>query len=256
MSMAIADLPALAFAFVLVLARIGAAVMLLPGVGETEVPPTARAGFALTLCLLLLPILQPALPAEPNSIAGLGALIGGELLIGAWIGWLARLATWALGMAGQITAFMLGLSSVLLPDPMLGAQSTALERLFNLAAIVAFLGAGLFELSLRALLGSYALLPPGAPVPLEDGIGSILGAVADSFALALRLAAPFVLLATVWQVALGLLSRLVQRLQVYFVAMPGQILGGFLALGLLVPALLAAWRDAAEQSLARLPGLP
>ena len=41
--LALAELPALAFAFVLVLSRVGAAVMLLPGMGETEVPPIARA---------------------------------------------------------------------------------------------------------------------------------------------------------------------------------------------------------------------
>lgn len=254
--MAIADLPALAFAFILVLTRIGAAVMLLPGMGEAEVPPTVRAGLALALSLLLLPVLQPKLPPEPATVAGLAALVGGELLIGAWIGWLARLVTWALGMAGQIMAFMLGLSSVLLPDAALGGQSTALERLFNFSAVLVLLGTGLFELPLRALLGSYTLLAPGGPIPMEDGVTGIIAAVADSFALALRLAAPCVLLGTVWQIALGLLSRLVQRLQVYFVAMPGQILGGFLALGLLAPALLAAWRDAAEQALARLPGLP
>lgn len=251
----LAQLPALAFAFVLVFSRVGAAVMLLPGMGEMEVPPMVRAGLALALTVLLLPIVQPKLPAEPAGAAALAVLVGGELLVGGWIGWLARLATWACGMAGQVVSFMLGLSNVLVPDATLGGQSTALERLFNMAAVLVLLGTGLHAVLLRALAGSYAVLAPGGGLPVGDGLESVVAALADSFALAARLAAPFILLGTAWQVALGLLARLVPRLQVYFIAMPGQILGGFLLLGLLAGAMLAAWRDGAEQALARLPGL-
>lgn len=251
----LAELPALAFAFVLVLSRVSAAVMLLPGVGETEVPPTVRAGLALAVTVLLLPVVQPRLPAEPETVAGLTLLIAGELLVGGWIGWLARLATWACGMAGQVISFMLGLSSVLMPDATLGGQSTALERLFNMAAVLVLLASGLHAVPLRALAGSYVVLVPGGGLPVGDGLESVVAALAESFALAARLAAPFILLGTAWQVALGLLARLVPRLQVYFIAMPGQILGGFLMLAVLSGAMLAAWRDGAEQALARLPGL-
>jgi flagellar biosynthesis protein FliR len=45
----------LALAFALALARIGGVVMLLPGVGETVVPATLQAGFAVALTLLLMP---------------------------------------------------------------------------------------------------------------------------------------------------------------------------------------------------------
>lgn len=252
----LAELPGLAFAFVLLLARLGGAAMLLPGMAESEVPMMARAGLALALTLLLLPLLAPALPREPQGAIALAVLLAGEILIGAWLGWLARLVAWAAGMAGQFIAFLLGLSSILLPDPSLGGQSSALERLFNLSAVLILLGTGLYALPLQALKGSYDLLPPGNPVPLAEGMPGIVGAMADSFALALRLAAPFVLLGTLYQFALGLLSRLVPRLQVYFIAMPGQILGGFLLLALLAAPMLAVWRDAAEQTLGSLPGLP
>ena len=57
------ELPALAFGAVLVAARVGGAVMLLPGLGEPEVPPTVRLSLLLALVALLLPALAPALPA-------------------------------------------------------------------------------------------------------------------------------------------------------------------------------------------------
>jgi len=260
MPVILADLPRHAFGLVLVLARVGGVIMLLPGIGENEVPPAIRAGLALALSLLLLPIVLPVLPREPDSFAVLAGMVAAEAFAGTLLGWLARLTVLALGMAGQVAAYMLGLSSVLVPDPALGGQSTALERLCILAGIVAMLGTGLHALPLRALVASYHLLAPGAAPSVEFGVGegvdAFVAALADAFALALRLAAPFVLLGTVFQMALGLLSRLVPRLQIYFVAMPGQILGGFLLFALLASPILGAWHDAAEAVLARLPGLP
>jgi flagellar biosynthesis protein FliR len=88
-----------------------------------------------------------------------------------------------------------------------------------------------------------------------DATETAVGAAADSFALAIRLASPFLLASIVWHVATGLLARLVPRLQVYFVAMPGQILGGIVLLAAVATALLTAWQAAVRSGFAGLPGL-
>jgi flagellar biosynthetic protein FliR len=178
-----------------------------------------------------------------------------ELLAGLGLGWLARLVVLALPMAGQIASYMLGLANVLQPDPVLGGQATALERLFATAATVLVFASGLYALPLMALAGSYRVIAPGTPALAGDGAEAVISAIAESFSLAMQLAAPFVLAGTLWQVALGLLARLVPRLQVYFVAMPGQLLGGFVLLGLLATMLLGTWQAAVREGFSRLPGL-
>ena len=210
-----AALPGWGFAFGLVLARVGAAVMLLPGLGEAELPSVVRAGLAVALTALLLPGIGPAVPVPPaDPLVGAG-MVAAELVTGLWLGWLARLLVQALPIAGQIVSYMLGLSNVLQPDPVLGAQSTALARLLGLAAPVLLLASGLYALPIAALAGSYRLIAPGALLPSGDASESVVQGVAQAFALALRLAAPFVLASIVWQIALALLARLVPRLQVY-----------------------------------------
>ncbi len=251
----LAELPTWAFAFVLVLARVGCACMLLPGIGEVELPATVRAGFALAFSLMLLPVLAPLLPPAPADVAGAVAMVAAEVAVGLWLGWLARLAMLALPMAGQVIAGMTGLANVLQPDAQLGPQSSSLARMFSLAAPVAIMAAGLHALPLAALEGSYRTLPPGLALPSGDVAQVVVAAVGASFALALRLAAPFVLAGIVWNVALGLLTRLVPQLQIYFAAMPGQILGGFLLLGLLAGAVLTAWLEEVRTVFAGLPGL-
>jgi flagellar biosynthetic protein FliR len=251
----LARLPVLAFQAVLLFARLGAAAMALPGLGEQEAPATVRLALGLALVPLLLPGLAPDLPAAPDSAAEAVRLLAVEVLIGLWLGGLARLVALALGMAGQAVALMLGLASVLTPDAQLGAQGTATARLFGLAGVAVLLGSGLYALPLRALAESYALLPPGAPWPADAAAEAFAAATGEALALALRLAAPFVLGAVLFNLALGLLARIAPQVQVHFMAMPGQILGGLALLALLMPAILAAWREAAEAGFAALPGL-
>lgn len=251
----LAALPGWAFAFALVLSRAGMAVMLLPGLGEAEPPPIVRAGLALAITVLLVPAVAPSVPAVPEIGAQGFAMVAAELLVGALLGWLARLPAMALSMGGAIISYMLGLSSVVQQDPALGGQSAALSRLFGLVAPVLILSAGLYALPLSALAGSYDLVPPGSLLPSGPLADSVAGAVAASFSLALRLSAPFLLAGLVFQVALGLLARLVPQLQVYTAALPGQILGGLVLLGVLASQLIGAWTDTLRTAWSSLPGL-
>ena len=251
---------ALAFAFMLVLCRTAAAIMLLPGLGESEPPAVLRAGLAGGVAVLLLPGLAARLPQEPESFLRLGSLVATELLAGGLLGWLARLLALSLPMAGQIVSLMTGLSSVLQPDATLGAQSAVIGKLFNLLAPVLVLSTGLYALPLSALAGSYAVFPAGGAI-LSGGAGAedltetAVRAAGASFALALRLASPFVLVSAVWQLSLGLLSRMVPQIQVYIVSLPGQVLGGLLMLALLGAPILHAWLGAMRDGYAGVPGV-
>lgn len=255
MNFDLATLPAWAFAFVLVLGRIGAALTLLPGLGEAAPPPMVHAGLALGITVLLLPGIAPLVPPMPSDIPTAAGMVAAEVITGLWLGWLARLLVLALPIAGQLIAFMLGVSNVLVTDPELSAQSSALEQLFSLAAPVAVLASGLYAVPLAALAGSYDLIKPGTLLPAGDGALVAVRAVAQCFALALKLASPFVLAAIVWHAAIGLLARMVPQVQVYFVALPGQILGGLLLLAALAGAIVTTWQGAVTIGFSRLPGL-
>lgn len=248
-------LPAWTFAFLLLVCRLGAAVMLLPGLGEQEVPAPVRIGITLALAALLWPPLAPRLPPPPDALPAALALVAGECAIGLWIGGLARIFALALPIAAQYLGYLLGLSNATLFDPSFGATGTALSRLVGLGGVLVLFATGLFMLPVAALAGSYAVLPPGGAFPAEAAAETVVIAVAASVALAFQLAGPFVLAAVVFQLALGLLSRLVPQMQVYFVALPLQLAGGLALLAALLAGLLAVWSAAMRSLLAGLPGL-
>ncbi len=250
----LATLPAWAFAFVLVMTRVGAAMTLLPGLGDAKPPTLVRVGIALGVTILVLPAIEPSVPKVPEAGVPAVLMIAAEAITGLWLGWLARLLVLALPIAGQFICYMLGVANVLQPDPELGGQATPIERLFDIAATVTILVSGLYALPLAALAGSYDLIPAGQLLPGADTALSAVRAAGGAFALALRLASPFLLVSIVWHVATGLLARLVPRMQIYFVVMPGQILGGIALLAMTSAALLTAWQNAVHAGFDLLPG--
>jgi flagellar biosynthetic protein FliR len=182
-------------------------------------------------------------------------MVAAELLAGAALGWLTRLPALALSMAGAVVSTMIGLSSVIQPDPALSGQSSALARLFGLAASVLVLSSGLYALPLSALAGSYQLVPPGQVMPSGPLAASVQAGASAALVLAVQLSAPFVLAGMLLQVGLGLLARLVPQLQLFSVSAPGQILGGLALLGALASPLLATWAGAVAAAWSQLPGL-
>jgi flagellar biosynthetic protein FliR len=243
-------------AFALVLARVGAAMTLLPGLGENAAPATMRIGLALSITILLLPEVQSLTPRVPEAGAEMALMVVGEVVTGLWFGWVARMIALALPIAAQIIAYLIGLSSVLQPDTELGPQSTALGKLLGLAAPMLILVSGLYVLPLRALDGLFALIPPGRMLLAGDSAQIVLQSAGTAFGLAVQLASPFVVADIVWHIAIGQIARVGGRMQIYFVAMPAQILGGLALLMLTGSAIILAWRDRAESVLGLLPGSP
>jgi flagellar biosynthetic protein FliR len=241
-------------AFALVLARVGAAMALLPGLGEAVAPAVVRIGLALSITILLLPQLQPMMPPVPAAGLSMGMMIAGEVITGLWFGWVTRMIVLALPVCAQFIGYLIGLSSVLQPDPELGAQSGALGKLFEMAAPVMLLVSGLYRLPLIALNGLFQLIPPGHMLPVADSTEIAIHAVGTGFSLALQLASPFVVIGIVWHLAMGLVGRIVSRMQIYFVSMPGQIMVGLGLLMMTASAIIFAWRDVAQGYFIALPG--
>ena len=79
-------LPGTAFSFILIFARVGTILMLIPALGETTIPARMRLTFALGLTLVMLPLVSSTLPVLPQSLVGLVVPLGHEIIIGLIIG--------------------------------------------------------------------------------------------------------------------------------------------------------------------------
>jgi flagellar biosynthetic protein FliR len=248
----IAFLPSLAAAFLLVFARIGTMVMLLPGLGERGVPVRARLAVALVLAAVLLPLHRSTYQIDLRSYGPVLTMLGQELFIGAVLGLTARLTISALQVAGSVIAQQLGLGFVTAVDPTQGQQSVLLGNFLTILGVTLVFAADLHHLVIGALNDSYTLFAPGDLPPIGDVAALTTRTVASAFRIGIQLSAPFIVFGLLFNVGLGVLSRLMPQMQVFFIGLPLSILLGFLIMLVVIGAMMGLFIGSVEDVLRQL----
>jgi flagellar biosynthetic protein FliR len=247
-------LPANVFAIFLVFARTGSMLMLLPGFGEFYVMQRFRLLLAVIIAFLLAPLLAPVLPPLPANAPDLVMLIGGEVVIGIFLGTVSRVLLSALDTAGTVVSLQLGLSAAQIFNP-LQAQPTAITSSFyGVFGVLLIFLTDLHHLLLRAMVESYDVFVPGALPPLGELSEAMVHCAGGAFRLGIEMAAPFIILGTMFFVTLGLIGRLVPQLQMLFVTQPLQIVGGLIAFAFVLASGMEWFLSAFAQQFAALTG--
>jgi flagellar biosynthetic protein FliR len=241
MHLDISFLPALGAAFVLVFARVGTMLMLLPGLGEATLSAQMRLSVALVLAAVLLPLHKNAYQVDLHAFAPTLTLFFQELLVGAVLGLTARLTISALEVAGSIIAQQLGLGFVTAIDPTQGQQGIIVGNFLTMVGITLVFATDMHYLVIAALNDSYTLFQPGE-VPLMGDVASLVTrTIASAFRVGVQLSAPFIAFGLLFNVGLGVLSRLMPQMQVFFVGVPLSIVVGLLILFLVLGAMMATF---------------
>jgi len=236
-------LPALAATFMLVFARIGAMVMLLPGLGETNIPVRIKLAIALLLTLIILPLHRAAYHVDMDTLAPLLVLMIHEILIGVVLGATARVTLGALQVAGSVIAQQMGLGFVTAVDPTQGQQGLLIGNFLTLLGLALLFATDSHHLVIAALDESYAVFSPGEMMPSGDVAALATRAFASAFRIGMQLSAPFLVFGLVFNIGLGVLARLMPQMQVYFVGVPLAILAGFLIFAFVISAMMGTFLD-------------
>lgn len=236
-------LPALAAAFMLVFARIGSMVMLLPGFGEANIPVRVRLAIALALTLIILPLHRNAYTVSMTSMAPLLVLMVHEIIIGVVLGATARVTLSALSVAGSVIAQQLGLGFVTTVDPTQGQQGALLSNFLTLLGITLLFATDMHHLVIAALSESYKVFSPGELMSSGDVAALATSAFATAFKIGIQLSAPFIVFGLVFNLGLGVLARLMPQMQVYFVGVPLSILAGFLILAAILGTMMGTYLE-------------
>jgi flagellar biosynthetic protein FliR len=228
--------PELAEAFILVLIRIGAMIMMVPAFGDAVVPATVKWGLSMVLAFILFPIVKSGLP--PTGDLGLVALIvgiAGEMLIGIIIGFAARFVFAGIQLAGELIGFQMGFSVASVIDPSTNAQVSIITEFQYLLGLLLFMTINAHHLFLSAIAESYQVIPP-LGVHFSGPLLQFLVHLSQNlFVIAVKISAPVAAVLLFTNVAMGLVSRTVPQMNVFIVSFPLQIAAGLLFLGFSAP---------------------
>jgi len=246
-------LPNVAAVFMLMFARLGTMIMLMPALGESTIPTRFRLTIALALTLVLYPVGAPYYPAGlTENTMQLLILLFSEMAIGFGIGLCAKMITSVLQIAGVIMANQSGLAFALGTDFANGGQQGALYGNFlSILGITLVFVSDTHYLVIAALHDSFSMFPPGLVLPVGDFSQYATQTVAHVFNIAARMSAPFLVVGLVFYFGLGLLNKLMPQMQIFFIAMPVNIAIGFFLLLALLTTLMMFYLEHFQEALGK-----
>jgi len=249
-------LPETAFLYILIFARVGTLLMLLPALGESVIPARMRLSFALVFSLVLYPLLTPSLPAMPAEMTAVIALLFHELLVGLILGGITRLIMMATQVAGSIIAFQTGLSIAQSADPTNGGiQGAIVGSFLGLLGVTLIFATDLHHVALSAIFDSYMIFSPTTPLMFGDALQMAIQSAASAFVIGVQMSAPFIVLGLVFYLGIGILGKLMPQLQVFFIAMPATIGVGLVLIAILLTMMMGWYLTHFESELAILRGV-
>jgi flagellar biosynthetic protein FliR len=225
----------------LIMLRVGSLVMLLPAISDTAVPPQVRLCFALMLTLVLGPVANPFLPPMPQTVGEMGGQVFKELFIGLGLGVLLNIFMNALSVAGEIMAIQTTLAFSQTANPNEAQPGATLTSFLSVLAMALIFATNLDHLFIGAIARSYQLFPPMKPLPLNDAAQMVVRTIGEAFALGLQLSAPVVVFSVVFNVAAGLIGRLVPQFQIFFAVTPLTVLLGLSVFALSLGMIVMVW---------------
>ena len=244
MKIDVSFLPALAAAFLLTFARVGTMVMVLPGIGEQSMPARVRLTIALVLTAVLVPAHEKAYTVDLTAFGPVMLMAVQEIIIGAVLGLTARLAISALQVAGTVVAQQLGLGFVTAVDPTNHNEQGALVGNFlTVLGITLVFATNMHYLVIAALNDSYTIFHPGQMPLVGDVAQHFTQVIAAAFRIGVQLSAPFLVFGLLFNLGLGVLSRLMPQMQVFFIGLPLSIMLGLLLLLLVIGAMMGTFVD-------------
>lgn len=237
------------FAFMIAFTRIGTAMMIMPGVGDSFTPANIRLYIAMGLALVLTPVLQVFMPSPLPALPVMFTLIGMEFVIGLFIGTIARVLISALDTAGMIISLMSGFANAQVFNPAMASQGSIVGAFMSITGVVLLFALNLHHLLIYGLVESYHLFPLG-DVPDSGGMAELMArAVSSAFYIGFQISMPFIVVGLLVYICMGVLARVMPQIQVFMIALPLQIMLALVTLFLMVSAGFMFWASQFESGM-------
>lgn len=225
--------------FIFVFIRIIFILMLTPFFGSRNFPVMLKMGLAALMTLIIAPVLGAAV-SLPETIAGLMIAAIREALIGAAIGFVARLVFSAIEMAGYIIGIQMGYAVATVFDPHTTNQISVTSQFYNLMAFLLFFSLNAHLIFINAIKESFDAIPPYGFSVTKETMHGILLMTSDTFRIAVKLSAPVMVSILLANIAMGILSRTIPQMNIFVVGFPVTMALGLIVLLFSMPFMISA----------------
>jgi flagellar biosynthetic protein FliR len=224
------------YAFLLVLARVSGLLVFLPLPVLPAVPQSARILLAILMTVALFPV-WPILPAVEAPFGQTLVWAISECGFGLAVGLAVSFLTEGFQMAAQSIGLQAGYAYASTSDPSSQADASVLQVITMLITNLLIFSFGIDHQLIRILAASFLRFPAGSWTPSLQSMDGILQLGSTMLSTGLRLALPVIALLLLIDVALGLMGRIQQQLQLLSLAFPAKMVAALALLAVLAPAM-------------------
>ncbi|MBE3640217.1 flagellar biosynthetic protein FliR [Mangrovicoccus algicola] len=224
----------------LVLMRTGTAFFLLPALGARAVSPRIRLVLALAVTLLVAPLAAELGDAPPPGAAYLAACAR-EAVAGLAIGFLCRALFWAIEIAGAMASQAISLAQIL--GNQVEQPQPAIGQFLYYAAIALAMALDYHAQVVVAMVDSYQVMPLGIGISPAAALRLGSETFVRLFEIAFGLSGPFLVVAVLYNLCLGVVNKAMPQLMVAFVGAPAISWLGLALLMVAAPVMLSVWLE-------------
>ena len=216
-------------AWVLISLRSLGVIASLPTPGGGNLPVRIRVALSMMLAVLLVGVVPLPVELERADAMQLALAAISEILLGFAMGLVVRAAFSITALGGRLIANEIGLNSPPGFDVPVPAQEP-LPALITAFAGVMFFGLGVHHDMLAAFSRSFEFSPLGTYTLTSVALERMIKVTSNILAVGLRIAAPFIALSFIINLAFSILGKAVPRMNVFIASISVRLWGGLLLL--------------------------
>lgn len=220
----------------MVVVRLTGLFIFTPLLSSANVPFQFRALLAFMFALAIYPFVPPIDASAVVSPAELIPLLFAELLIGVAIGLIAALPLLAVQMGGYVMGYQIGLALAESFNPELQTNGSVVGDLLFYLAIFIFIAIGGMDILFATLAHSFTTAPIGMFAAGDVPLDLMLAVLSSGFELAMRIAAPVMVVVSMLMVAMGFVMKTMPQINIMSIGFAAKIVAGLLMLALSVRA--------------------
>ena len=223
--------------------RISAFLVAIPAIGGAFVPRRIRALLAITMTLVMAPVITQSLPAEQIlSLVGVLAALQ-EVALGLIMGFVTQLVFDAVTLGAQTVSMSMGLGFAVFLDRVSGVNIPVIGQFYLMLSLLIFLSVNGHLQLVQMLADSFSSAPIGAVDLTAADANAVLTFSGQLFVGAMRIALPAVTTLLIVNLSFGVMSRAAPSMNLFAVGFPISMLLGFVVVYLGVDGLVGSFES-------------
>ncbi len=219
------------FLFLAILFRIGGFFLTAPYFSLMNIPNQIKILFTLSISFVVI-FYVPIFPFK-GELSILTIVIK-EFLFGIFLGLGIKMIFILLSGAGEIIGQQSGFSMARMYDPLAMSQTNVIANFLNVLLMLVFLSVGGHLIILQVLLDSYIIIPIDIPLKVFSSFNFFMNLFIMMFSITIRIASPSIITVLATYIALGIMTKVAPKMNIFSLSFSVNILMGLLLLVLII----------------------